>query len=55
MVKQLIAVTTPLLIHNAPKAIQCARAILDFMMLAQYDSYDDKTLRYMEHAFPNLR
>ena len=40
----------PLLIQNAPKAIQCTRAILDFTILAQYVSYDNKTLRYIEHA-----
>ncbi len=54
MVKQLIVAATPLLIHYAPKAIQCARAILDFTMLAQYILHDDKTLRYMEHALYRL-
>ncbi len=54
MVKQLIAVAMPLLIHDASETIQCARAILDFTMLAQYVSHDDKTLRYMEHALYKL-
>ncbi len=54
MIKQLIAVATPLLIHDASKTIQYARAILDFTMLAQYVSHDDKTLRYMEHALYRL-
>lgn len=45
MVQQLIVAATPLLIHDAPEAIQCARAILDFTMLAQYVSHDDETLR----------
>ncbi len=54
MVKQLIAVATPLPIHDAPEAIQCAQAILDFTMLAQYVSYDNETLRYMEHALYRL-
>ena len=44
----------PLLIQNALKAIQCAQAIFDFTMLAQYVSHDDKTLRYMEHALYRL-
>ncbi len=44
----------PLLIHNAPEAIQCAQAILDFRMLAQYVSYDEETHRYMEHALYRL-
>ncbi len=54
MVKQLIAAATPLLLHDVPEAIQCVRAILDFMMLAQYVSHDDETLRYMEHALYRL-
>ncbi len=54
MVKQLIVAAMPLLIHDAPEAIQCARAILDFTMLAQYVSYDEETLRYMEHALYRL-
>ena len=54
MVKQLVIAATPLLIQNAPKAIHCARAILNFTMLAQYVSHDDETLRYMEHALYRL-
>ena len=34
----------PLLIQNASKAIQYAQAILNFTMLAQYVSCDNKTL-----------
>lgn len=34
MVKQLIPAATLLLIHNNPEVIYCARAILDFTMLA---------------------
>lgn len=48
MVKQLIAAAILLLIYDAPKAIQCAWAILNFTMLAQYISHDNETLRYME-------
>ncbi len=44
----------PLLIHDTPEAIQCAQAILNFTILAQYVSHDDKTLRYMEHALYGL-
>ena len=54
MVKQLVVVAMPLLIQNAPEAIQCARAIFDLTMLAQHVSYDDETLRYMEHALYRL-
>ncbi len=45
---------TPLLIHDAPEAIQYARAILDFTMLAQYILHDEETLRYIEHALYRL-
>ena len=54
MVKELVVAATSLLIQNGPEAIQCARAILDFTILAQYVSNDDKTLRYMEHALYRL-
>ena len=54
MVKQRIVAATPFPIHDAPEAIQCARAILDFAMLAQYVSHDEETLCYMEHAFYRL-
>ena len=46
MIKQLIVAATPLLIHDAPKSIQCAWAILDFIMLAQYVLHDNKTPLY---------
>ena len=45
---------TLLLIHNAPKTIQCAQVILDFIILAQYILYDNKTFRYMEYALYKL-
>ena len=55
IVRQLIVASTPLLIHDAPEAIQCARAILDFTMIAQYVLHDEETLRYMEHALYKLK
>ena len=45
---------TSLLIHDAPEAIHCAQAILDFTMLAQYVSHNEEMLRYMEHALYRL-
>ena len=54
IVKQLVVATTPLLIQNALEAIQCARAILDFMILTQYVSHDNETLRFIEHALYRL-
>ena len=54
MVKQLVVAATPLLIQNALETIQCIRAILDFIILAQYISHDDETLQYMEYALYRL-
>ncbi len=54
MVKQLIVAATPLLIHDAPEAIQCPRAILDFTILAQYVLHDEETLHYIELALYRL-
>ncbi len=54
MVKQLTVAATPLLIHDAPEAIQYARVILDFTILAQYVLYDKEMLRYIEHALYRL-
>ena len=50
LIKQLIVAAMLLLIHDAPEAIQYAQAILNYTMLAEYISHDDKTLWYMEHA-----
>ncbi len=44
----------PLLIYNAPEAIKCIQAILDYTMLAQYVLHDNKTLCYMEHVLYRL-
>ena len=54
IVKQLIAEATLLLMQDAPEAIHCARAILDFTMLAQYLLYNNKTLFYMKYALYRL-
>ena len=54
MIKQLITATTLLLIHDALEAIQCAQAIFNFTMLAQYISYDIKMLRNMKQALYRL-
>ena len=54
MIKQLIVATMLLMIHNAPEVIQCVQAILDFIMQAKYDLYNEKTLCYMEHALYRL-
>ena len=50
MVKQLIVAAKPLFIHDVPEVIKYARAILDFIILAQYISHNKEMLRYMEHV-----
>ena len=50
MLKQLIMAVTPLLIYDAPKAIQYAQVILDSIMLAQYISLDEEILCYIEYT-----
>lgn len=50
MVKQLVIIAMFHFIQNALDAIQFTWAIFDFTILAQYISYINKMLWYMEHA-----
>ena len=50
IIRQLIPVLAPLLSVKVPGAMHCARAIVDFILLAQYKTHDDETLRYLEQA-----
>ena len=43
-----------LLIHGTLDAIQCAPAILNLTILAQYVLYDDETFNYIEHVLYKL-
>lgn len=54
MVRQLIAAAISLLIYNALEGIQYTQAILDFRMLAQYITYHDEMLSYIEHVLYTL-
>ena len=54
MVKQLIVAAMLLLLHDVSKSIQCARAILDFTILASYVSHNEETLRYIKYALYRL-
>ena len=47
---QFIVVIISLFISYASNAILCARAMLNFVMLATYCFHDDDTLSYMHHA-----
>jgi hypothetical protein len=50
IIRQLIPVIAPLLSTKEPGAMYCARAIVDFILLAQYKTHDDETLEYLDHA-----
>lgn len=50
IVRQIVPVVAPLLSHHAPAAVHYARALVDFVVLAQYTSHDEDTLRYLQHA-----
>jgi len=49
-VHQLIAIVTSLLIRKASDALYCARAFMNFVMMTQYQSHNDESLRYMNNA-----
>ncbi len=42
-------------IHDDLEAIQYAQVILNFIMLVQYISHNDKTLHYMKHILYKLK
>src|SRR6266436_3093147 len=50
IIRQLIPVLALLLSTKVPGAMHCARAIIDFILLAQYKTHDDETLCYLEQA-----
>ena len=50
LLRQFIPVIAPLLVPQAPDVMCLTRAIIEFIILAQYVSHDDDTLRYMRHA-----
>lgn len=44
-----------LLIHHAPKAIQCTLTLLDFIILAQYILHDKKRFYFIENVLYILK
>ena len=50
VIRQIVPVIAPLLTEQAPAAVLFTRAIVDFVLLAQYHSHDEETLRYLSHA-----
>jgi len=49
-VHQLIAIVTSLLIRKASNALYCAQALMNFVIMTQYQSHDDESLRYMNNT-----
>ncbi len=47
---QFIAIVTSLLIRKASDALYCAWVLMNFVMMIQYRSHDDESLRYMNNA-----
>ena len=50
IVHQLIAIVTSLLIRKASNALYCAQALMNFVMMIQYQSHDDESLHYMNNV-----
>ncbi|KAH5788206.1 hypothetical protein HBI93_209440 [Parastagonospora nodorum] len=54
IIQQLIAVVSPLFILKAPFALHFIRAVCDLVTLAQYKSYDEDTLAYIQGALERM-
>lgn len=54
LVQQLVPVLAPMLTTQAPAALQCIRAVMDFVVLASYASHDEHTLGYMAASLDRL-
>lgn len=50
IVRQLVVVIAPLLRTREPAAVLFTRAVMDFVLMAQYKTHSDATLAYIEHA-----
>jgi len=54
IVRQLVAVVTPLLIDREPYALHFTKAVCDFVTIAQYRTHDDETLDYLHDALKRI-
>ncbi len=50
MICQILLIIASLFTHESSAAMHCTWAMIDFIMLAQYTSHDEDTLKYMQHA-----
>ncbi|KAH4847726.1 hypothetical protein HBH75_160730 [Parastagonospora nodorum] len=54
IIQQLVAVVSPLFVLKAPFALHFIRAVCDLVTLAQYKSYDEDTLAYIQGALERM-
>ena len=54
IVHQLIAIVTSLLIRKASEALYCAQTLMNFVMMTQYWSHDNESLRYMNNVIYSI-
>ncbi|KAH6117806.1 hypothetical protein HBI64_184020 [Parastagonospora nodorum] len=54
IIQQLVAVVSPLFVSKAPFALHFIRAVCDLVTLAQYKSYDEDTLAYIQGALERM-
>jgi hypothetical protein len=54
IVKQLVALVTPLLITTKPYAIHFTRAVCDFVTISHYQTHDNNTLEYLQDALQRI-
>ena len=54
VVRQLVAVITPILCEKHPYAVHFTKAVCDFVTIAQYRSHDDDTLAYLDDALKRI-
>jgi hypothetical protein len=47
--RQLISVIVLLLSSKEPAAMYCAQTVVDFILITQYKTYNNKTLCYINH------
>ncbi|KAH4315362.1 hypothetical protein HBH90_066430 [Parastagonospora nodorum] len=54
IIQQLIAIVSPLFVSKAPFALHFIRAVYNLVTLAQYKSYDEDTLAYIQGALERM-
>ena len=54
MIRQLILIIISLLIKKTFATLYCARVILNFVVVAQYNYYDETILNYLNYIFDKI-